>query len=157
MDPVAIISDIHGNLPAFTTNLKEIDRLEINRILSLGDTVGYGPQPVECLQLAQKRCDVVLMGNHEATILNSRSSNMNPNASKAIEWTKKRLNEKNMFQGLIELPFFHREEGFLFVHGTPRDILLDYLTKERGRNNLNKDASRLQGIFVRSSISKSSK
>ena len=52
----AIVSDIHGNLEAFTAVLAEIDRRGIQHIVCLGDVVGYGPNPMECLDLVRQRC-----------------------------------------------------------------------------------------------------
>ena len=57
----AIVSDIHGNLEAFTTVLAEIDRRGVKDILCLGDVVGYGPNPMECLDLVRNRCKISLM------------------------------------------------------------------------------------------------
>src|SRR5215475_9013689 len=60
----AIVSDIHGNLEAFTVVLAEIERRGIQHIVCLGDIVGYGPNPMECLDLVANRCRAALMGNH---------------------------------------------------------------------------------------------
>ena len=65
----AIVSDIHANLEAFTAVLEEIDRRGIQHIICLGDVVGYGPNPMECLDLVINRCRASLMGNHDFAVL----------------------------------------------------------------------------------------
>ena len=61
----AIVSDIHGNLEAFTTVLAEIERRGMQHIVCLGDIIGYGPNPMECMDLVMTRCRAALMGNHD--------------------------------------------------------------------------------------------
>ena len=58
MDPIAVISDIHGNLAALTAVLEDIDRRGVVQIVCLGDVVGYGPEPAACLDLVLGRCRV---------------------------------------------------------------------------------------------------
>ena len=60
-----VISDIHGNLEALTAVLEDIDRQQVDSIYCLGDVVGYGPNPCECVKLVRDRCSVVLLGNHD--------------------------------------------------------------------------------------------
>lgn len=62
---IAVISDVHGNLPALEAVLDAIEKRGIERIWCLGDTVGYGPFACECVDLVRERCDVVLAGNHD--------------------------------------------------------------------------------------------
>src|SRR5260370_41511441 len=62
----AILSDIHSNLEALQAVLADVDaQAPVERVLCLGDTVGYGPNPLECLDLVRRRCDVALLGNHD--------------------------------------------------------------------------------------------
>ena len=65
----ALISDIHSNLPALETVLADIDRRGVDRIVCLGDIVGYGPDPIECVDLVAARCEWSLMGNHDFGVL----------------------------------------------------------------------------------------
>ncbi|MCW2920280.1 MAG: metallophosphoesterase family protein [Thermoleophilia bacterium] len=66
---IALISDVHGNLPALEAVLADIDALAPGaRIWCLGDTVGYGASPGECLDLVRSRCEVVLAGNHDLAV-----------------------------------------------------------------------------------------
>ena len=63
---IAFISDIHSNLAALDAVLADIDALgTVERIYCLGDVIGYGPQPIECLDVVASRCKLILMGNHE--------------------------------------------------------------------------------------------
>lgn len=63
--PVAVISDVHANLPALVAVLDDIKCRGIDRIWCLGDTVGYGAEPLQCLRLVHERCELVLAGNHD--------------------------------------------------------------------------------------------
>jgi predicted phosphodiesterase len=66
---VAVISDVHANLPALESVLADIDARGITRIWCLGDTTGYGAHPVECLRLVRDRCEIVLAGNHDLAVV----------------------------------------------------------------------------------------
>jgi hypothetical protein len=61
----AIISDVHGNLEALQAVLEDIDREQVDAIVCLGDIVGYGPNPCECVKLVRDRCGLVILGNHD--------------------------------------------------------------------------------------------
>ena len=65
----AVISDIHGNLDALSVVLEDIEAREVDRIVCLGGVVGYGPNPLECLDLVRERCDWCMMGNHDFAVL----------------------------------------------------------------------------------------
>lgn len=137
MDKVrAVISDIHGNLEALKAVLTDIEYQGIKEIVCLGDIVGYGPDPIECIELTQKRCQTVLFGNHDMAVL-SQPFGFNKYARQAIEWTRKQLKP-----GLLSLPAtrarweylktrpmrYEEEDGnLLFVHASPRDPVMEYL------------------------------
>ena len=87
MDPIAVISDVHGNLTALTAVLDDIDRRGVAQIVCLGDVVGYGPEPAKCLDLVLDRCQVTLMGNHDFAVL-YEPSNFNIGAEMACYWTR---------------------------------------------------------------------
>ena len=65
---IALISDVHGNLPAFEAVLADVNLSGVDEIWCLGDLVGYGAQPDECVELARKRCDLCLAGNHDLVV-----------------------------------------------------------------------------------------
>src|SRR5689334_24962883 len=83
----AIVSDIHGNLEAFQAVLEEIDRRGIQHIVCLGDIVGYGPNPMECMDLVIQRCRAALMGNHDFAVF-YEPYNFNSGAEQACFWTR---------------------------------------------------------------------
>ena len=68
MDPFAVLSDVHGNIEALEAVLGELRRIGIATVYSLGDTVGYGPDPVACVAKVRERCCVWVMGNHELAL-----------------------------------------------------------------------------------------
>ena len=66
---LAVISDIHANLPALEAVLAAIDEAGVEEIWCLGDVVGYGAEPDACTELVRERCDVCLVGNHDLAVL----------------------------------------------------------------------------------------
>ena len=67
---IAIFSDIHGNLEALNTVVHDIKlRNDIDLIVCLGDIVGYYPHPIECIKIVRDMCDIIIQGNHDATIV----------------------------------------------------------------------------------------
>lgn len=133
----AIISDIHGNFEALTAVLKQIEELNVDQIICLGDIIGYGPNPIECLDLVMSRCAFTILGNHDQAAIFDPDG-FNPVASKAIYWTRDQLEKdtSNLEQAdlrwdfLGELPRRHDEGKFLFVHGSPRDPTNEYVFPE---------------------------
>jgi diadenosine tetraphosphatase ApaH/serine/threonine PP2A family protein phosphatase len=132
----AIISDIHSNLEALQAVLRDIERHNVDEIYCLGDVVGYGPNPCECLDLAMK-CQVVLLGNHDQGAMWDPDG-FNPPAERAIFWTREQLEapianrqlKEKRWDFLNERPRSHRENGFLFVHGSARNPLNEYVFPE---------------------------
>ncbi len=115
----AIISDIHGNYEALESVLMEIDRHGVDSILCLGDVVGYGPNPNECVALIRERAEVTLAGNHDHAPLGRMDiSYFNPWARSAIEWTRKELTQSSI-DFLLELPLKIDRDDFTIVHSTP--------------------------------------
>jgi predicted phosphodiesterase len=130
----AIISDIHGNLEALETVLADIEAEGIKEVYCLGDIVGYGPNPRECIDLIMP-CQVCLLGNHDQGALFDPEG-FNAGAERAIFWTRKMLesgdpkgNERR-WEFLGELPRVRREENLLFVHGSARNPLNEYVFPE---------------------------
>ena len=133
----AIISDVHGNLEALQAVLKDIAQHPIEAIYCLGDIVGYGPNPRECLELVMSKCARTLLGNHDQAALFD-PPNFNKNAERAILWTRSQLETpapsrqamEKRWEFLGELPRTHREENTLFVHGSPRNPVNEYIFPE---------------------------
>ncbi len=79
MDKIAVISDIHGNLEALKTVLKDIKKRNIKRIFCLGDIIAKGTHPHECIKLIKERCEVVIQGNCDEYFTRDFSLDNNPN------------------------------------------------------------------------------
>jgi len=130
-----LLSDIHANLEALEAVLAAIDANKPDRILCLGDVVGYGASPNECLDLVRSRCELVLLGNHDAAASGGpEASRFNVYARTAAEWTARTLTRDNR-EYLQKLPLTSPQNGFLCVHAspaTPRDweYLLDRFDAE---------------------------
>ena len=119
----AVLSDVHANLEALEAVLKDVDRRGIRDILFLGDAVGYGPDPNECIDRLTARCKVLLAGNHDrAAIGLTDTTYFNTYARNAIEWTMKALTQKNK-EILGSWPFEKemKDEDILLVHSTPKE------------------------------------
>jgi len=132
----AIISDIHGNLEALETVLADIDARGIEEIVCLGDVLGYGPNPKECLDLVMERCSVCLIGNHDHAVL-FEPSNFNPAAEQASYWTRLQLETERSrdvrnrrWEFLGALPVRRKRRDVLFVHASPRRPINEYIFPE---------------------------
>lgn len=119
----AVISDVHANIEALEAVMKDIRKKKIEEIFFLGDAVGYGPNPNECLELLQDTCKVLLGGNHDwAAVGLTEIDYFNEYAAAAIRWTREVLTEKN--KSLIEtFPIIKdmKKEKVLLVHSTPKE------------------------------------
>ncbi|MCR4439102.1 MAG: metallophosphoesterase family protein [bacterium] len=116
---MAIISDIHSNLEALTAVLQTIDDLHVDDVLCLGDIVGYGPDPNDCIDLVRSRAWVIIAGNHDfASVGLTDTTYFNHMARVAAAWTGNVLSEEHR-QFLSGLQYVYRRESLLFVHATP--------------------------------------
>jgi predicted phosphodiesterase len=132
----ALISDIHGNLEALEVVLADIKSQGITEIFCLGDVIGYGPNPRECIDRVMEHCKVTLLGNHDQGAMFDPDG-FNTGAERAIFWTREQLespsdraNNEKRWEFLGLLPRHHRHESFLFVHGSPRNPLSEYIFPE---------------------------
>ncbi len=132
-DQLAIISDIHGNLDALEVVLEDIKSKGITRICCLGDIIGYGPNPCECLDLVMNHCEFSLMGNHDFAALYEPTS-FNASAESAAYWTRSQLeNEadldaaKKRWEFLGQLSVREKREAGLWVHASPRRPINEYI------------------------------
>ncbi len=130
MNRIAVISDIHSNLQALTAVWQRIDDLGIDAVFCLGDIVGYGARPVECLQMVRERGATCVQGNHDALVADGALSlDFNIYSLAAVEHNRNLLSAESL-QWLAELPTTYRLDAqALFVHGAPddRDRYLVYL------------------------------
>ncbi len=115
----ALISDIHGNLEALQAVLDDISTRQVDQVCSLGDVIGYGCDPLACLNLVTERCRIKLMGNHEYAAIGVLSSDsMNLNARQSIFWTQSQLSDRELslisgFKMTAEI------DNALLVHSSP--------------------------------------
>ena len=132
--PVAIISDIHSNLEALEVVLADIDAREITEIVCLGDIIGYGPNPRQCMDLVMAKCKWALMGNHDYAAI-YEPTNFNAGAEAAAFWTRRQLEtdpdtvarqKRWAYLGSMEV----RKglgDGMYCVHGSPRRPINEYI------------------------------
>ena len=130
----ALISDIHANLEALQAVLADIDALGVREVRCLGDVVGYGPSPLECVDLVRRRASVTVRGNHEEALVLG-ALGFHQRAREAIEWHRDQLRPgcfsgptvRARWEWLTGLPLRHEEGPDLLVHGSPRDPTQEYL------------------------------
>jgi diadenosine tetraphosphatase ApaH/serine/threonine PP2A family protein phosphatase len=147
---VALISDLHANREALEAVFAHIREQGLSKIYCLGDVVGYGPEPEFCVDLVRGHAELCLMGNHDEALFRD-ASDFNPHARGAIEYTKERMQpawyssgeKKARWQWLKSLPLSHTEGRFLFVHGSPRDPVREYVLSTDGFLNPDK----LRAVF----------
>ena len=118
----AIISDIHSNLEALASAYRYIKkRKDIKEIIILGDIVGYGANPNECIKFCRSISKNIVVGNHDRAAIDSNERiYFNVCAADAADWTEKNLMEEN-FAYLNNLPLKISKGRFLFVHSSPHN------------------------------------
>jgi predicted phosphodiesterase len=132
----ALISDIHSNLEALQAVLADIEQHNVTEIYCLGDIIGYGPNPRECIDQV-RRCQVVLLGNHDQGAMFDPDG-FNPPAERAIFWTRAQLespaesrqSKEDRWEFLADRPRVYKENGLLYVHGSARNPLNEYVFPE---------------------------
>ncbi|HEV2723558.1 MAG TPA: metallophosphoesterase family protein [Thermoleophilaceae bacterium] len=124
---IALLTDVHGNLPAFIAVLADVDAHDVDAIWFLGDLVGYGAQPDECVKLAAERCDLCLAGNHDLGVLDRISiGDFSPTAAKAALWTRQSSTQETLdFLGSLEPLKVGGPIGL--YHASPRDPVWEYV------------------------------
>jgi len=130
----AVISDIHANLEALEAVLADIDSKGIAKIVCLGDVVGYGPDPAACLGLVATRTEPCLCGNHDYAVLYG-ARDFNPVAEDVVVYHQELLVPRagsaedgirrwEFLRGLIAR---YEDEDCLYVHGSPRNPIHEYI------------------------------
>jgi len=117
---LAVISDIHANLEALTAVLASARENEADKIVCLGDIIGYGPNPNECVEIVKSECEYCIAGNHEAAIFNARIyDSFNKIAQKSMSVTAKVLSNesRDFLESLRMTQVFYGD--FTAVHATP--------------------------------------
>jgi len=153
----AVISDIHGNAVALRAVLDDIDARGIERIVCLGDIIGYGPDPLECVDLIEERCAWALMGNHDFGVL-YEPTNFNAPAEAAAFWTREQFDAEQSdahrarrfgFLGSLRVRAVEDLTGedppVLAVHASPRQPINEYIFPD----DATEAPDKLEAIFER--------
>lgn len=141
----AIIGCIHGNLAALRATLDDIRARGIERIVCLGDIVGFGPEPVECVDLVRASCFMVIRGDHDHAVLSDKPEGFIEKTARGLSWTRKKLLEA----GGDHLAFLEQAQvsfasaGIAFHHGSPRSCY-EYLFP----SDVRRDPRKLRAAFA---------
>lgn len=141
MEQLALIADIHGNLPALKAVLEDIEKRKIEKIICLGDVVGKGPSNVEVLDLCIKKCEIILKGNWEHYVASYESKYsaiwiQNQIGETRLEYIRKMKMSTEFYISGKLLRLFHASQGGfnrVFMHGSLEDkkaLFEDVYTKE---------------------------
>jgi diadenosine tetraphosphatase ApaH/serine/threonine PP2A family protein phosphatase len=123
----ALLSDVHGNLPAFEAVLADIDAQGVEEIWCLGDLVGYGAQPDECVDLARQRCDLCLAGNHDMVVTGAIDiADFSSSAAAAALWTRENIDAEAL-EFLNDLSPQQDGRAIGLYHASPRDPVWEYV------------------------------
>ena len=118
---LAIVSDIHGNLEALEAVLADLEKRSCDRMICLGDFVGYGASPNECTEKLRPLIAGAVIGNHDAAAIGKlRLTYFNVDAAEAARWTDAQLTPENR-DYLLGLPYRIQEDGALLVHASPTE------------------------------------
>jgi predicted phosphodiesterase len=127
---IALLSDVHGNLPAFEAVLADVENEGVDERWCLGDLVGYGAEPDECVNLARRTCTVCLAGNHDLVVTQEIPiSDFSSSAAAAALWTRENISPEALaFLRGRPASDPGREPGL--YHGSPRDPVWEYVLSE---------------------------
>ncbi len=116
-----IISDIHGNSTALESVLDDPPGKEVEKTFCLGDIVGYGADPSRCISIIRRKCEIVVLGNHDAGAAGNVSLDMfNSEGAIALRWTRSILSQEEK-KWLSFLPYYAEYENFFMCHSYPAD------------------------------------
>jgi len=126
---IGIISDVHANLEALEAALAFVEK-NSDITVSLGDAVGYGPDPEKCEELISEKCEVKVRGNHEECLIRNDFSRMKETARTALEWTREKLSCPSM-ERIKAWTEKDSRESAVFVHASLSDHLYKYILSTR--------------------------
>lgn len=145
---VLIVSDIHSNLVALEAVLAAAGSYDA--LWNLGDTIGYGPRPNECVAEMRQRAAIMIAGNHDLACLGKVDlSDFNPEARAANIWNGEQLSQEH-YDVLAALPPLHAvDERALMAHGSPREPVWEYLlTRAQAVDNFHSPSFTQQLCFI---------
>jgi diadenosine tetraphosphatase ApaH/serine/threonine PP2A family protein phosphatase len=124
---IALLSDVHGNLPAFEAVLADVDDADVEESWCLGDLVGYGAEPDGCVELARERCDLCLAGNHDLVVTGEIDlGDFSSSAAAAAQWTRDNIGAEALeFLSSLKPQADDRDIGLF--HASPRDPVWEYV------------------------------
>jgi predicted phosphodiesterase len=118
---IAILSDIHSNIEALTKAFDTIDQSNVDAVYCLGDIVGYGARPNECVDIIRQRASKVVLGNHDLAAVDTEEARyFTRHGRTAAEWTNKILTDENR-QFLSKLPYRDESKTATLVHANPEE------------------------------------
>ncbi|HEX2128694.1 MAG TPA: metallophosphoesterase family protein, partial [Solirubrobacterales bacterium] len=124
---LAILSDIHANLPALEAVLADTEAAGVDEAWCLGDVVGYGADPDACTALVKERCSRCLVGNHDLAVLDELdASTFSPAAGAAVRWTQDTITAETV-EFLRSLDPADEEPEVALYHASPRDPIWEYV------------------------------
>jgi predicted phosphodiesterase len=124
---IALLSDVHGNLPAFEAVLADVESEGVDELWCLGDLVGYGAEPDGCVELARDTCTVCLAGNHDLVVTQEIPiSDFSPSAAAAALWTRENIGAEAL-EFLRGRPASDPEREPALYHASPRDPVWEYV------------------------------
>ncbi len=124
-----VISDIHGNLEALQTVLSKMGK--VDKLLCLGDIVGYGPDPDRCVEIIRETKALCVAGNHDKAVSGQIDMSYFPSdGQEAVMWTLANMKKENL-EYLKGLPLEVSEDDFVGVHGSLKNQLHEYITSVR--------------------------
>jgi predicted phosphodiesterase len=128
---VAVISDVHANLPALEAVLAAIDAAPPEELWCLGDLTGYGADPARCTEIVLERADICLAGNHDMVITGEIGLEaFSSDARTAAEWTMETL-APELLERLRGLEPKGGRGGVELYHGSIRDPVWEYVIDDR--------------------------
>jgi diadenosine tetraphosphatase ApaH/serine/threonine PP2A family protein phosphatase len=124
---IAVLTDIHSNLPALEAVLEATDRAGLDQRWCLGDVVGYGAQPDDCAKLTAEKCQLSLVGNHDLAVTGEIDTEVfSASAAAAVEWTRANSKPETMeFLKGLKPEATDKEVGL--YHASPRDPVWEYV------------------------------
>lgn len=128
---IAVISDIHANFEALASCISAIKDLKADKIICLGDLIDYGAQPNECIEIAKKYCDVVVLGNHDEAQFNYNLVNSFGEYAYISSLHTRTIIKNTHIEYLKTLPYTYNFDNMLFVHSSPENPReYDYVLSE---------------------------